>query len=120
MKKSEVIDRLILELMDIVEEKYIEEKGYRWTAELLISFIEEQGMLPPYSPIGSEPLEGHIQYCQWEPEETFADKATLTINGQVIGEVTNVQIQYDPPGQCYKFCSSDSVDCTCGGDDENR
>lgn len=31
--------------------------------------LEKHGMLPPYNPIGSESLEGHIQLCQWTPEK---------------------------------------------------
>lgn len=69
MKRSEMLD----EIADIVHA--FRRSTEVWTseaiAELILETQEKAGMLPPYCPIGSESLEGHMQYCNWEPENDF-------------------------------------------------
>lgn len=43
----------------------------------IIERIEELGMLPPYNPIGSEPIEGHIMYCQWDRDSEVSENDYL-------------------------------------------
>ena len=67
MKRSEMLDNII----DIIH--LTRRATESWTtfqiSEQLLKTIEQKGMLPPYNPIGSEPQEGHVMYCQWEPED---------------------------------------------------
>lgn len=48
MKRSDMVEKLALELDDINIENYYDEKGSIWCANLILMAIEEAGMLPPY------------------------------------------------------------------------
>lgn len=66
MKRSEMIKKMTYCFNSCTKElNYNDEVAMDRVLEL----CEELGMLPPYNPVGSEPLEGHIMYCQWEPED---------------------------------------------------
>lgn len=75
MKRSEML-LLIANQLDFLNGTF---EGFRSNftdselskADVILTTIEHSGMLPPYNPIGSEPLEGHIMYCQWDNEEAL-------------------------------------------------
>lgn len=80
MKRSEVIriisQYVVTDRINPPLDNYDQERA-RLDAEELLTLLESLGMLPPYNPIGSEALEGHIMYCNWEPEESEEPKNYL-------------------------------------------
>jgi hypothetical protein len=48
MKRSDMVEKLALELDDINIENYYDEKGSIWCANLILMAMEEAGMAPPF------------------------------------------------------------------------
>jgi hypothetical protein len=78
MKRSELIDKVLLDLADIVinSPKFTNRCTDRDALELVLDLFESYGMLPPYNPIGSERDDGAVQSCQFTPEEDPDDDAS--------------------------------------------
>lgn len=67
MKRSEMLN--IME--DCVVLGRIYELNSRDTVDSMLRAMELHGMLPPHTIItgSKDEMEGHIQNCQWEPED---------------------------------------------------
>lgn len=63
MKRSKMLEELVLELQDCIMENYFDQKGEHWVANLLLTRLEELGMEPP-----TWSNHSHEEYG-WEPED---------------------------------------------------
>lgn len=69
MKRSEMIRILANDLRDIVQENYIDEKGFEWCANLILLSIEEAEMVPPpYISTALGDVGNFYEVNNWEPE----------------------------------------------------
>lgn len=66
MKRSEMVEYISIELQDIIQENYIDQKGFTWCANLILLRLEELGMLPPDQNKDVEPPCAVMTY--WEEE----------------------------------------------------
>ena len=70
MKRSEMFEIIADHVRDAIDlYAFNKEVKPDLFAHKILKAVEQKGMLPPYNPIGSEPQEGHVMYCQWEPED---------------------------------------------------
>ncbi len=82
MKRSDVLNHISNDLKDIIQENYIDQKGYEWCANLILLKLEELGMLPPLgkprkvqpgeklgSITASYDVDMTIEKHEWEPED---------------------------------------------------
>ena len=68
MKRSDMVEKLALELDDINIENYYDEKGSIWCANLILMAIEEAGMLPPKTDFKA--ADGIVyKVSMWESED---------------------------------------------------
>jgi len=68
MKRSEMLD--ILQIFFESDVAHEDPHDARISACRVLDIIEDCGMLPPHAIITGtkDEMEGHIQNCQWEPE----------------------------------------------------
>lgn len=74
MKRSEMVDIIALELEDINQENYFDEKGSKWCGNLILMKMEEMGMLAPPMNLNyveknyTKDIHSEFELCFWEPE----------------------------------------------------
>ena len=71
MKRSEMVENISIELQDIIQENYVDQKGFEWCAHLILLRLEELGMKPP-TRLSDEGFTGHISSVYtnaWENED---------------------------------------------------
>lgn len=69
MKRSEMVEQISIELRDIIQEDYIGQKGFTWSADLILLRLEELGMWAPAWKEKIKDFPYETLNRTWEPEE---------------------------------------------------